>query len=82
MISQQSKCIPTVKVQPLGHRCQASGVKRPSSQDPHDARNEDQGSVKETKGKDNTVKGGSVRETKRQKVLTGAVVDDTEIPVS
>ena len=57
--------IPTVKVQPLGHRCQASGVKRPSPQDPHNAGNKDQGLVKETKGRDNTVKGGSVRETKR-----------------
>lgn len=38
--------------------------------------------MKKTKDKGNAMKEGSVRETKQQNILTGTVLDDTEVPVS
>jgi hypothetical protein len=44
-------------MQPVSHQCQPSGTKRPSSQDPQDARgNKDEGMPKETTGKANFAK--------------------------
>ena len=74
--------LPSTGIQPVSHRCQQSGIKKPSPQDPQDdVGNKVKETGKDIIGKDTTIKAISTRESKRQKVST-VVVDDTKILVS
>jgi hypothetical protein len=69
-------------IQPVGHRRQPSGVKRPSAQDHQDDRDHKvKETVKDSMRKDATVEATGMKERKRRKVSTTAL-DDPKILVS
>ena len=73
--------LPSTGIQPVGHRHQPSGIKRPSPQDSQDdVGNKVKETGKGTIGKDTTVKATGTRESKWRKV--SSALDDTKILVS
>ena len=73
--------LPSTRIQPVSHRRQLSGIKRPSPQDTQDdVGNKVKEAGKDTIGKDTTIKATGTRESKQQKVSTA--LDDTKILVS
>lgn len=78
--------LPSVQIQPLSHRHQPSGMKRPLPQDPQDDGNNKDKEMRVTKGKDDVVKEAvGVKERKRRKLSTGGTLNNREMffrPVS